>query len=57
MNKRKNLGGVKIGNKPILGNETKIVKTDEGAKDGQNKCPQCGSNRYSRKCKNRKIKM
>lgn len=28
---------------PILGNETKIVKTDEGAKDGQNKCPQCGS--------------
>lgn len=24
-------------------NETKIVKTDEGAKDGQNKCPKCGS--------------
>lgn len=24
-------------------NKTKIVKTDEGAKDGQNKCPKCGS--------------
>ena len=24
-------------------NETKIVQTDEGAKDGQNKCPKCGS--------------
>ena len=28
---------------PILGQEPKIVKTDEGAKDGQNKCPKCGS--------------
>ncbi len=27
----------------ILNDEPKIVKTDEGAKDGQNKCPKCGS--------------
>lgn len=26
-----------------LGNDVKIVKTDEGAKDGQNKCPKCGA--------------
>ena len=28
---------------PILNNEPRIVKTDVGAKDGQNKCPRCGS--------------
>ena len=28
---------------PILDKEPKIVKTDEGAIDGQNKCPKCGS--------------
>ncbi len=28
---------------PVLNNEPKIIKTDEGAKDGQNKCPKCGS--------------
>lgn len=28
---------------PILNQEAKVVKTDEGAKDGQNKCPQCGA--------------
>ena len=27
----------------ILDNQPKVVKTDEGAKDGQNKCPRCGS--------------
>lgn len=27
----------------ILSEEPKIVKTDEGAKDGQNKCPKCGA--------------
>ena len=27
----------------ILSDEPKIVKTDEGAKDGQNKCPKCGA--------------
>ena len=27
----------------ILDNEPKVVKTDEGSKDGQNKCPKCGS--------------
>lgn len=35
-------------NGPILQNEEekkniKVVKTDEGAKDGQNKCPKCGA--------------
>lgn len=28
---------------PILNSEPKIVKTDEGSQDGQNKCPQCGA--------------
>lgn len=28
---------------PILNDEPKIIKTDEGSKDGQNKCPQCGA--------------
>lgn len=28
---------------PISNNEPKIIKTDEGSKDGQNKCPQCGA--------------
>ena len=28
---------------PILNETPKIVKTDEGSVDGQNKCPQCGS--------------
>ena len=28
---------------PILDKEPKIIKTDLGATDGQNKCPKCGS--------------
>lgn len=28
---------------PILDNEPRIVKTDEGATNGQDKCPKCGS--------------
>ena len=24
-------------------NETTVIKTDVGAKDGQNKCPKCGA--------------
>lgn len=27
----------------ILSDKPKIVKTDEGTKDGQNKCPKCGA--------------
>lgn len=27
----------------VISNEVKILKTDEDAKDGQNKCPKCGS--------------
>lgn len=30
-------------NNPTLDDEPKIVKTDVGAKDGQNKCPKCGA--------------
>lgn len=30
-------------NDELVDNETKIIKTDEGAKDGQNKCPKCGA--------------
>ncbi len=33
-------------------NEPKIIKTDLGAKDGQNKCPQCGATDISLNAKN-----
>ena len=29
--------------KKSTSDEIKVVKTDEGAKDGQNKCPSCGA--------------
>ena len=32
-----------LNNEENVSNEPRIVKTDVGAKDGQNKCPQCGS--------------
>lgn len=32
-----------MANNLVLNDEPKIVKTDEGSKDGQNKCPKCGS--------------
>lgn len=41
---------------PILNSEPKIVKTDEGAKDGQNKCPQCGSTDISVNAKTGKLR-
>ena len=37
-------------------NETKIVQTDIGAKDGQNKCPQCGSTDISINAKTGKLR-
>ena len=37
-------------------NEPKIVKTDEGAKDGQNKCPQCGATDISLNAKTGKLR-
>lgn len=36
--------------------EKKIVTTDEGAKDGQNKCPKCGSSDISPNLKNGKLR-
>ena len=36
--------------------EPKIVKTDVGAKDGQNKCPKCGSTDISTNVKNGKLR-
>lgn len=36
--------------------EPKIVKTDEGSKDGQNKCPQCGSTDISINAKTGKLR-
>lgn len=41
---------------PILNNEPRIVKTDEGAKDGQNKCPRCGSTDISINAKTGKLR-
>ena len=36
--------------------EPKVVKTDEGAKDGQNKCPKCGATDISLNVKNGKLR-
>ena len=41
---------------PILNNEPRIVKTDESSKDGQNKCPQCGSTDISVNAKTGKLR-
>ena len=42
---------------PILeNNEPKIVKTDEGSQDGQNKCPKCGSTDISVNAKTGKLR-
>jgi len=38
------------------GNEPIIVKTDEGAKDGQNKCPKCGATDISLSAKTGKLR-
>ncbi|MBE5813569.1 MAG: TFIIB-type zinc ribbon-containing protein, partial [Clostridiales bacterium] len=40
----------------ILDNEPKIVKTDEGAIDGQNKCPSCGATDISVNAKTGKLR-
>lgn len=40
----------------ILDDEPKIVKTDEGAQDGQNKCPSCGSTDISVNAKTGKLR-
>ncbi len=37
-------------------NETTIIQTDEGAKDGQNKCPKCGSTDISLNTKTGKLR-
>jgi len=39
-----------------LSDEPKIVKTDVGAKDGQNKCPQCGATEISVNTKTGKLR-
>ena len=43
-----------IENEEISG--PKVVKTDEGAKDGQNKCPKCGATDISLNVKNGKLR-
>jgi hypothetical protein len=43
-------------NQLLNDNEPKIVKTDEGSKDGQNKCPQCGSTDISVNAKTGKLR-
>lgn len=40
----------------ILSDEPKIVKTDAGSKDGQNKCPQCGATDISVNTKTGKLR-
>ena len=37
-------------------NDVKIVKTDDGAKDGQNKCPKCGATDISLNVKTGKLR-
>ena len=43
-------------NDSILENEPKIIKTDEGAQDGQNKCPSCGATDISVNAKTGKLR-
>jgi DNA-directed RNA polymerase subunit M/transcription elongation factor TFIIS len=43
-------------NQLLNDNEPKIVKTDEGSKDGQNKCPSCGSTDISINAKTGKLR-
>ena len=38
-------------------NGTKVIKTDVGAKDGQNKCPKCGSTEISLNVKTGNLKI
>ena len=39
-----------------VGNDTTVVKTDVGAKDGQNKCPKCGATDISLNTKTGKLR-
>ena len=39
-----------------ISNEPKIIKTDIGAKDGQNKCPKCGSTEITTNIKTGKLR-
>ena len=43
-------------NKRGEGNDTTVVKTDVGAKDGQNKCPKCGATDISLNTKTGKLR-
>lgn len=43
-------------NQLLNNDEPRIVKTDEGSKDGQNKCPQCGSTDISVNTKTGKLR-
>lgn len=43
-------------NQLLNSDEPKIVKTDEGSKDGQNKCPQCGATDISVNAKTGKLR-
>ena len=45
-----------INPKGINQNGPRVVKTDEGAKDGQNKCPKCGATDISLNTKNGKLR-
>ena len=45
--KSDNLEKVASQNQKQSSNTPKIVKTDVGAKDGQNKCPKCGATEIS----------
>ena len=43
-------------NENVTPNAPKIVQTDVGAKDGQNKCPKCGSTDISLNVNNGKLR-
>lgn len=46
----------KVNEETSVNPEPRIVKTDEGSKDGQNKCPQCGSTDISVNAKTGKLR-
>lgn len=53
-NNNENITSTKNVNEPST--EVKIVKTDEGSVDGQNKCPKCGATDISLNSKNGKLR-
>ena len=56
MNKNEEIFENQVEASQIEKNDTTIIQTDNGAKDGQNKCPKCGATDISLNTKNGKLR-